>query len=87
MSKGLERPAHTRRTENSQLFRIVHDHAVVAADTQSSHGFGKVLWRREHVRVRRRGVLDVVEVEEACVRNAGFFEGVEAISAVVGEKP
>jgi hypothetical protein len=32
-------------------------------------------------------VFDCIEVEEACVRNALFEEGLVAIAAIVGEEP
>jgi len=32
-------------------------------------------------------VLDAVEIEEACVRNALLEEGLVAIAAVIGQKP
>jgi len=65
MAKDTESPGNARGTEDSQLVRVVDDDTVFATDAQSAHRRGKDGRGREHVWVRRRGVYNGIQIEEA----------------------
>src|SRR5207244_2639208 len=56
VAKGAEGPPHARGADDPA--RVVHDHAVAIADSQSPHAPGKFRGARQHVRERRTGVGD-----------------------------
>jgi hypothetical protein len=87
MSEDLQCPAHSWSTEDTELFGVVDDYTVFSAYAHVLHCLCEDLGRREHVRIWRVRVLDCIEIEEACMWNALFEEGLVSISSVVWEKP
>lgn len=80
--KDLERPADARGAENAQLFCIVDDNGVLAAEAQLAHGGGKGLRAGQHVGVLRVLVDDLIEVEEAGLGDALLAEDLDAGAAL-----
>ncbi len=80
-------PANTWRTEDTELVVVVDNDGVVLADAQGAHGLGELLGGREHVRVGRVLVLDLVEIEEAGLGDALLVEGLDAGAGIIGQKP
>ncbi|OAA62335.1 hypothetical protein ISF_05344 [Cordyceps fumosorosea ARSEF 2679] len=64
-AKVRERPGDPGRAADAGLNRVVHDEGVVGADAEPVHGRGKVSAGRQHDRVARSGVSDLVQVKEA----------------------
>ena len=89
MTKHPQGPTHTRRTEKPQFFSIIDYDIVVATDTQVAHRFGKGLTSGEHVRIRRLGILDSIQVEVARLGNAILLESVNSLATfgVVRHEP
>ena len=87
MAEDLQGPCNAGRREDAELLRIVDHHAIVLADAQAAHCVGEIFGRWQHVWVGRVLVFHIIQVEEAGVGDAAFFEGVDPRPAIVGQEP